>query len=976
MAGESHVYSRGHESEYVLIRSSRKAFPISSRSESVSSSRCNTPVRFVSPSNRNKMNLDLNSQTAEYIPTLKHKWSHTHSILCVLAAPSKKVLFCGTQDSKLLIFDMENYNLKFEINCGHMDNTASILCLALSDDENHLFSAGSNSLVSAWDVSSVNSKNDCSIVCTHIVYSALDIGDIFSIAWSQSLSTLFIGAQNASILWCQLDLAEEKKDETGSTMERLPHLRYDKFFDSKGPGGLTNFSQTKYKLTDRAKKHDFVHDPKLVEVGHNDLIRFAHYGYVYCMEIFDTSSEKYDFLCNYSGAYKNILISCGGDGVVNIFGVNGGLNITISKLKSLDNLESILSMTVQNSYLYLGLCDSSLKVWDLMTLQLIRSFEFTSDSDTDAENRTTYDEVLSLGICNDCIFKASNLGGLIKFSLKRYTAPVPPDDEKGNNNHLSEELVSSVVVYTEDETYNHLFNSSYCLENGAVLAIKIFTSGLSTYLLSGGHKSLCLWDITSVAGNDTFQNVSNPMAAESFDQDLSNGDLINSLRQFISFRTILKCPTLYLEDSRQCAQFLTKLFITLGSSQTKLLPVTNGNPVVYAKFSKNTKEEKDEINSKRNARILWYAHYDVVDAESEDDSWSTDPFTLVAKDGNVYARGVSDNKAPTLAAMYAVSELHLKGKLSCDVVFVVEGEEECGSIGFQNVINENKALIGNIDWVLLSNSYWIDDETPCLNYGLRGVINASITVESDKPDRHSGVDGGVLRELTMDLIHVLSQLTDPKTGKINLEGFYDDILPLTEREIDIYRNIEKAASSKDIVDQDLKTLIAKWRDPSLTIHKIQVSGPNNNTVIPKVAKASVSMRIVPNQDIEKIKALLINFVNERFNDLGSENHLLINIFHEAEPWLGDPSNLVYQILYEKIKEHWGPKAPDPLFIREGGSIPSVRFLEKCFDAPAAQIPCGQASDNAHLKDEKLRLLNLFKLRSILTDSFEEIGNSN
>ena len=151
--------------------------------------------------------------------------------------------------------------------------------------------------------------------------------------------------------------------------------------------------------------------------------------------------------------------------------------------------------------------------------------------------------------------------------------------------------------------------------------------------------------------------------------------------------------------------------------------------------------------------------------------WKTDPFILTAKEGNLYARGVSDNKGPTLAAIYSVAELYHRQQLNCDVVFIIEGEEECGSIGFQKVINDNKQLIsggsggGNgttgIDWIMLSNSYWLDDLTPCLNYGLRGVINASITIKSDKPDRHSGVDGGVSREPTMDMMHLLSTLVDP-----------------------------------------------------------------------------------------------------------------------------------------------------------------------------------------------------------------------
>ena len=225
----------------------------------------------------------------------------------------------------------------------------------------------------------------------------------------------------------------------------------------------------------------------------------------------------------------------------------------------------------------------------------------------------------------------------------------------------------------------------------------------------------------------------------------------------------------------------------------------------------------------------------------------------------------------------------------------------------------------------------------------------------------------------MDLVQILGLLMCRSTNRINILGFYDDVLPLDETELSLYEGIKKAASTTDVDESNLDSLLAKWRNPSLTIHRVDVSGPKNNTVISQSAQASVSIRVVPNQELAKIKALLVSHLERVFAELKSENRMKVNIFHEAEPWLGDPTNLVYQILYKKMKLNWGPTVPDPLFIREGGSIPSIRFLEKSFDAPAAQIPCGQASDNAHLQNEKLRIINLYKLKNILFDTFQELG---
>lgn len=910
-------------------------------------------------------------------PKILHKWSHTHLILCVVPAPQKKLLLCGTQDSKILVFDMVDYSLKYEIKTAQEeDESSSILCLEITNDESFLFSAGSDSIVKVWDLSDIASSK---AELTHIIYSVIDIGDIFSLSWSKELSTLFIGAQNASILWTtlifQLQPLEYADNDSTSTLDRLPYLRYNKFFDSKGPGGLLNTLQLKQIKAKQSKTRTRVECPKLIEIKNDDIIRFAHNGYVYCMDLLKSSHNYYfnkhseeEDIGNNSGSSaepassSHILISCGGDGIINIWDAKFiGERLNISKLKSLENNESILSMSIQDC-LYVGLSDSTINVWDLSTFQLVRSFQFTPKD-------KSHDEVLSIGIYNDCIFKASNLGGLVKFTLRRES-----DQPPSSSNLVSPDSNNAsfrgqdVIISEEDQTYNNLFQIE--IQSGAVLSVNIFESDGTTYLVSGGHKALCLWDISSIGPKKQREPsvLKTPSVNGFASYEYSNENMLSRLQTYISFKTISKFPTLYLEDSRHCAQFLSKLLIDMGAQETNLLPVPNGNPIVYSLFKRNSSGSKG-----KPTRVLWYAHYDVVDAtNNEADDWKTDPFTLSAKDGNLYARGVSDNKGPTLAAIYAVAELYQKKELSCDVVFIVEGEEECGSIGFQDAINDNKDVIGNIDWVMLSNSYWLDDETPCLNYGLRGVINASVTIKSQKPDRHSGVDGGVLKEPTMNLIQILSGLVDRKTNKIQLDGFYDGVLSLNKTEIELYQKIQEYALTKKINDQDLQTLTAKWRDPSLTVHKIQVSGPNNNTVIPQVAKATISIRIVPNQNLEAVKESLINFLNREFADLRSDNKLLINIFHEAEPWLGDPTNLVYKILFDKIRSNW--QNVEPLFVREGGSIPSIRFLEKAFGAPAAQIPCGQALDNAHLKDEKLRIINLYKLRSILSDTLKELGD--
>lgn len=492
----------------------------------------------------------------------------------------------------------------------------------------------------------------------------------------------------------------------------------------------------------------------------------------------------------------------------------------------------------------------------------------------------------------------------------------------------------------------------------------------------------------------------------------------------MSYRTV-SSRTQYAEDCRGGASFLRKLFKRFGASTEMLNTEDHGNPIVYAKFTGQPTQ-----NMKRK-RILFYGHYDVIAAENEQGNWGTAPFELTGIDGYLYGRGVSDNKGPVLAALFAVADLVSEKALTSDIVFLIEGEEECGSRGFAQAVRKNKHIIGDIDWILLANSYWLTDDVPCLTYGLRGVIHATVQVKSGKPDLHSGVDGsGLMDESLKALVTVLANLTGPH-GRVQIPGFYDPILPITEAEDSRYAAITRMLVQSNPDDENpavLKAkLMARSREPSLTLHRFNVSGPENSTVIPSTAWASISIRLVPNQQVEEVKQALKEFLNAKFQESGSKNVLSISIDHQAEPWLGDPDNELFRTLEEAIIDVWGslgegeagsktvtrppngkisqtsksipkttstltngnghsseakeasaakadeePKSSKPLYIREGGSIPAIRFLEKEFNALAAHLPCGQASDSAHLDNERLRLLNLYKSREIFRKVFREL----
>ncbi|CBQ72518.1 conserved hypothetical protein [Sporisorium reilianum SRZ2] len=375
----------------------------------------------------------------------------------------------------------------------------------------------------------------------------------------------------------------------------------------------------------------------------------------------------------------------------------------------------------------------------------------------------------------------------------------------------------------------------------------------------------------------------------------------------------------------------------------------------------------------RKRRCLFYGHYDCIAAEG---SWASDPFTLDGRDGYLYGRGVSDNKGPILAAACAVHHLLSTRRLYSDVVFLIEGEEENGSAGFVEAVRRYKREIGEIDVVLLSNSYWLDEETPCLTIGLRGVVRATVSVASGDRDVHSGVEGGAIREPMVDMVKLLARLTG-SGEQVALPGFYDSVRPITETEIQAYKDIVRIKQSLKSTageaggrhSETVESLMAKWRNPSLSVHNIRVSGPGNSTVIPSSVSAQVSLRLVPDQDLPTIEASLLQHVHTTFDSLypplarpSSRNKVSVSVDHRADWWLGSSSSSYLQLLRHAVKHEWDA---EPILIREGGSIPAIAILEKELGACAVHLPMGQSSDNAHLPNERLRQRNLVKGQNVV-----------
>lgn len=979
---------------------------------------------------------------------------------------------------------------------------SSVYSLAITQDERFLFSGGADSLVKVWDLHTFSEL--------YTVYTIHDIGDVFSVAWIPKYEVLALGSQNASIHWLQL--YDKTTYITTQDPSSLPSHRPDRFFDSKGPGGKmapqqhqtrrlvaesaartkqqkkrANISNASESSDSSSTEFEESMDVQLLEIPPKNVIQYAHFGYVYSLLIVKRKYTSFGHSSSTNGSHNDddeLLVSGGGDGTVRFWAFQKD-HKTFQLVHSLDAESSVFSLACFDSFLYIGLTQGQVGLYDMNTKQIVRVDKVSDD-----------DDVMTMALYGDCLFR----GGRVMVQVpgcnpSQANTKHISNDASGNNMPYNTQPQSVGVIRKWDS--KQYVRAEWLTNSGVVLAAAITNFSLARKVLvtGGSDNTVSMWDVTSMLdnpansnGNDSYAlnshmgvvNTANvmPSSAGSFNlnsrfQDqlsissdlapvrpvatLTTDHMLRTLRDFIAYKTVSGHEGMYANDCRRCAIFLRSLMRHFGAD-AHLVPVVDGNPIVVGVFKGGKGNNSgvssaapasespipvsgttsatlvnDELNSSTDAsngkpcRVLFYGHYDVIAADKKTDQWNTEPFDMAALDGYLYGRGISDNKGPVLAAIFAVAELVQRSELENDVVFVIEGEEESGSKGFQAALKSAKDFIVGtstkpdiyspeltpvsrenstpnqdsdssvgIDWVLLSNSYWLDDNTPCLNYGLRGILKATVEIRGQLPDLHSGVHGGVYREPTIDLVNLLAKLSTDH-GTILLPAFHDSVRPVDDAERKLYRDIvskrdllmtlaQNSASNRDIgsstnnfkpgtaeyeeqVENSMKQLMMRWRYPSLTIHRITVSGPGNTTLIPQCAGASISLRIVPDQDISVIKASLETYLAEEFAKFDSTNSLFVDVFHEAEPWVGDPTNHAFRVLERATAEQWGTQ---PIYIREGGSIPAVRFLEKEFDAPAAQLPCGQASDGAHMNNERLRVINFLKTRNILRETFKEL----
>ncbi|MCG8449626.1 MAG: dipeptidase [Pirellulales bacterium] len=406
----------------------------------------------------------------------------------------------------------------------------------------------------------------------------------------------------------------------------------------------------------------------------------------------------------------------------------------------------------------------------------------------------------------------------------------------------------------------------------------------------------------------------------------------------------------FADDVRRAADWLVGHLQGMGLSAE--LIETPGHPIVYA-----------ETPSVPGAPVaLVYGHYDVQPPDPLDE-WISPPFEPTVRDGNLYARGATDDKGQMLTHVKSVQSWLAENKeLPLQVKLLIEGEEEVGSEHLEQFLANNTEKL-SCDCVVISDTAQFARGVPAITYGLRGIAYYEVHLQGPNADLHSGVFGGAVTNPANTLSKMLAALVDDE-GRIQLPGFYDDVAPLSDREREEFRALpfdEQAFQDQLQVEgltgeAGFSTLERRWARPSCDVNGIWggYQGEGAKTVLPGKAGAKFSFRLVPNQDPQKITASLRSFL-EPLVPPGIKMKL---IDYHGAPGIAMPIDSPYlEAAADAIETGFGNR---PVFIREGGSIPIVNTFAEKLGAEVLLLGWGQNDDNLHAPNEKFSLADFHR----------------
>ncbi|MED3661246.1 dipeptidase [Ureibacillus sp. FSL K6-8385] len=438
---------------------------------------------------------------------------------------------------------------------------------------------------------------------------------------------------------------------------------------------------------------------------------------------------------------------------------------------------------------------------------------------------------------------------------------------------------------------------------------------------------------------------------------------LQELFEFLSIPSISSLSE-HKRDIERAAHWLKRQLEQLNIENVSIDP-TGGHPVVYGEW----------LHAEGKPTVLFYGHYDVQPVDPLE-LWESEPFKPEIRENKLYARGASDDKGQVFMQLKAVEALFdVLGSLPVNVKFLYEGEEEIGSPHLPSYIEKNKEKL-SADFILITDTSMHGPGKPAICYGLRGLAGIQIDVQGANSDLHSGLYGGGVQNAVHALVEILASFRDSE-GNILVEGFYDDVKPLTDEERKAFAELEfdEEALKKELGVDELfgepgySFLERTWARPTLEINGIfgGFSGEGIKTVLPGKAGAKITCRLVPDQEPDKIVALLRKHI-EKHTPKGVT--VTVIEFDSGAPYLTPFDHPLIQTAsksYEKV--YRTPTA----FTRGGGSIPIVAAFDQMLKVPVVLMGFGLTTENFHAPNEHFHLENFDKGLRVLCDYLFEVS---
>ncbi len=424
----------------------------------------------------------------------------------------------------------------------------------------------------------------------------------------------------------------------------------------------------------------------------------------------------------------------------------------------------------------------------------------------------------------------------------------------------------------------------------------------------------------------------------------------NADRYVAELSELLAIPSIsadsrHKDDMRRAAEWLRNKFQSAGLA-ARIVP-TAGHPIVTAEWS----------GAPGAPRVLVYGHYDVQPPDPLD-LWTSPPFTPTVRDGKIWARGATDDKGQMYTHVLGVEAwLKTAGSLPVNVTFVIEGEEEVGSDNLDKFLEANKDAL-RCDVAVISDTSQYAPGMPAITYGLRGITACEVTLTGPKKDLHSGMFGGSVANPLAGMARLLAALHD-EDGRVQIPGFYDDVVELTDVERTEYAALpfDEAEYLYELGvpaahgEAGFTTIERRWARPTCEFNGLYggYTGEGPKTIVPSRCTAKITCRLVPNQNADAVLLNLESFLRERLQPgLSME----FKTYHGCPAVLVDRNSRFMNAARSAIQAAFGAA---PVLIREGGSIPVVGTFRQILGVDTLLLGWGQDTDNLHSPDEHFDL---------------------